>query len=149
DFEPFRKAFAHVLLEEGLALDAVWVTSENERAALEEGKDVVGDLVVVGEQVSFGVAGFREVDLVEIREAQALAVDFAEERIGSAFEEFGFDFFAAGDDVADNRGCADDVDAWRGSGFGFPAAVFGADVFAEALENGMAQRVFLGPAAEL
>src|SRR5215471_7145580 len=37
----------------------------------------------------------------------------------------------------------------RRSSFGLPAAVFGADVFAKTLKDGVTQSVFLGPAAEL
>ena len=47
-FEPIGETFAQVFLKESLALDSVGVAAQHQRAIFEEGRNVVGDGVVVG-----------------------------------------------------------------------------------------------------
>src|SRR3974390_604235 len=109
--QPFRQAvdFTEILLKKRLALDAVGITSKNERAIVEERKDEVGHAVVVSKQIALGVAGLWKIDLVEIADAEALAVEFEESVFRAALEEFGFDLCLGRENFADDSGGLDNV----------------------------------------
>ena len=141
-----------IFLEEGLTFDAVRITAENQRAVFEERKNVVGEAVVVGEEVALGIAGLGEIDLVEIGEAETFAVDFENGIFCPAFEEFGLDLGFGGENFADDGRSGDDIGRRDGGLFGgrsgrvlAPGAVLGIDVVAEGEKNGVAKTVFVGP----
>ena len=139
-----------VLLEKGLTFDAVGITAEDERAIFEERKDVIGHAVIVGKKIAFGVAGFGEIDFVEIGDAETLAIDFENCVFGAALKELGFNLRSSGQDFANDGRGVDNVVGIRfrrrrRRNFKLPGAVFGLGIVAEGEKDGMAETVFVGP----
>src|SRR6266487_1227945 len=64
--EPLRYAFAQIFLKESLSLDSVRIAAQDQGSIAEKRQNEVGDTIVVGEKVPFGVAGFGKIDLVQI-----------------------------------------------------------------------------------
>src|SRR5439155_2569275 len=87
---PFWHYFPGVLLEKGLAGDAVRVSTQYQRTVLQERQDVFRHSVVVGKQVALGVARLREVKLVEITEAKHTAVNFHIQGLPAPVEKLPF-----------------------------------------------------------
>ena len=74
-----------------MALDAIGIAAQHQRAIPQKREDVVRDAVVVGEQVSLRVAGFGKINLVEVAEAEPLAVQLDGDVFGAALEQFRLD----------------------------------------------------------
>src|ERR1051325_2216670 len=75
-FEPIRNPFMHILLEKCLASDAIGITAQHERPAAKERQNKIGHSIIVGEEIPFGETGVRKINLVEVAEAKAFAIEF-------------------------------------------------------------------------
>src|SRR6266568_610178 len=64
--KPLRQAFAEVFLKESLSLDAIRIAAQDQGPVPQKRQDEVGHAVVVGEQISFRVAGLWEIDFVKV-----------------------------------------------------------------------------------
>src|SRR5437879_9824664 len=64
--KPFWYPLAQVLLKESMALDSVWVGARNHRPSVENRHDDVGHAVVVGQEISFRVAGRGKIEFGKV-----------------------------------------------------------------------------------
>src|SRR6266571_1130270 len=64
--EPLRYALAQIFLKESLSLDSIRIAAQDQRPIAEKRQNEVGDTIVVGEKVPFGVAGFGKIDFVQV-----------------------------------------------------------------------------------
>ena len=113
-FNPFGNALGHILLEKSLAFDAVGITAQHQGAIFEEREKIIGDTVVVGDQIALGVAGLRKKYFVEMSEAEALAVEIERDGLLLAGEKFGFDLLFFAQNRAHDFGRANDRRAGAG-----------------------------------
>src|ERR1700680_4064010 len=94
-FHPLGGGGARLLLKKRLAMNAIGIAPEDHGAVLQEREKVGGQPKIVGKKIALGVAVLGEIDLVQMREAHGLAVNFEGGVLGAAVEKLLFDFSLA------------------------------------------------------
>src|SRR5260221_5146230 len=147
--EPVRHSLAQIFLKESLALDSVWIAPQNQSSIVQKWQNENSHAVIISKQVPLGVAGFREIHLVQIAHPQPFAFHLNGHGFSAAFEQLGFDLGFCAQHAADDLRRTHYTRSHRNrSGILLPLAVSRLRVFAKRNKNWMAQSTFLRPTAE-
>ena len=153
--KPVWQPFAHIFLKKRLALDSVGITPQHQSAVAQKGKNQIGDLIVVSEQIAFRVARFGKINFVQVCQPQPFAVQFDRDRFRASFEQLFLDLRFLADHFANDGGGVNDRRISRGRcglrccNFVLPCAVLGPNVFAQRDKNRVTQSFLLRPFAKL
>src|SRR5689334_19767840 len=73
--DPLGHAFRHIFLKEGLPLDSVRVTPQDQWPVLEKRQKTLRHAIVISDQIALGVPRFRKEHFVQMRQPEALPLE--------------------------------------------------------------------------
>ncbi len=147
-FDPCGDRFRRFLLKKTFLLNSVRISPHHQGAILEEGKNMVGDAIVIGEQVALPDAGLGKINFVQMRQSESPAINLEAQALRCAASQFLKTGVPRGAFGSRNLG----LDSWRildvRGPRGDERAFFRRAIFTNAKKDGCAQMIVFCPVRE-